>query len=218
MDILLDNLRNLSLLAWLLGGVVFVAATLLLWWLHHDFELTEIELPFKIKFKRREKKTEYQISPSPLLSQPTPPAPPAPLQTDPDISAPPKSPALSDSHGPAPAPRVSRYIDRGKIETQVRERLAARNSAAIVGVHAPGGEGKTELAIRADDDLRSRFDEVWWVDVGEKTREQIVADIAAQCGVRFDPKWDYHQQTQAVRAALAQHRWLAQSWAKPTCE
>src|SRR3970282_1095395 len=116
MDILLDNLRNLSLLAWLLGGVVFAATTLLLWWLHHDFELTEIELPFKIKFKRREKKTEYQI-----------------------VSAPPKSSAPSDSHGPAPAPRVSRYIDRGQIETQVAERPAAWNSAAIVGVHAAGG-------------------------------------------------------------------------------
>ncbi|HBY07475.1 MAG TPA: hypothetical protein DEH22_06700, partial [Chloroflexi bacterium] len=46
-------------------------------------------------------------------------------------------------HGFIPHQEI--YIPRGQIEADVRGRLAAQGVAAVVGLHAPGGGGKTEL-------------------------------------------------------------------------
>ncbi len=107
-----------------------------------------------------------------------------------------------------PPSRAEVYIPRGEIEQQVRERLAGRGVAAIVGVHAPGGVGKTELARRAADDLREQFETVIWVDVGRKPREQVMGALAFQCGVRPDPTWTFEQQALEVRRVLQEHRAL----------
>jgi tetratricopeptide (TPR) repeat protein len=103
--------------------------------------------------------------------------------------------------GSVPTSRTTRYIVRG-IEPKVRDRLRARGAAAIVGVHAPGGTGKSELAIRMTGDLKPEFGEPLWIDVGEKTKEQIVADLAARCGVKFDAATPYARRVEAVKGSL----------------
>ena len=43
----MQNLQSLSVLTWLIALTVIAVLTLTLWWLHRNFELAEIELPFK---------------------------------------------------------------------------------------------------------------------------------------------------------------------------
>ncbi|OQY26097.1 MAG: hypothetical protein B6I38_11765, partial [Anaerolineaceae bacterium 4572_5.1] len=103
--------------------------------------------------------------------------------------------------GFVPPATIETYIPRGEIETQVRERLAKRKVTAIVGLHAPGGLGKTELAKRAADELKKQghFDDVYWIDVGIKTPQQIIASLALQCGLKFPPKLEYAGQVTEIK-------------------
>jgi tetratricopeptide (TPR) repeat protein len=108
--------------------------------------------------------------------------------------------------GGVPGARTGRYIPRGKIEDEVRARLAASGAAAIVGVHAPGGTGKTEMAIRIANEWKGRHSaDPLWVDAGEKTPAQIIADMAAGCGVKFDGRESYADQVLKVKGQLKAH-------------
>ncbi len=98
------------------------------------------------------------------------------------------------------------YIHRGQIESDVRTALKGNGVAAIVGLHAPGGVGKTELARQAMEDLRGQFEDTLWVDVGEKTPEQVVIDMLLACGQT--PPETYPAQRQALQARLSGHRYL----------
>ncbi|MBM3145957.1 MAG: tetratricopeptide repeat protein [Chloroflexi bacterium] len=100
------------------------------------------------------------------------------------------------------------YIHRGQIEYDVRQRLRGNGLAAIVGVHAPGGVGKTELAKRAAHELSTQFEDVFWLNVGEKTPSQIVADLAFACGLALEPAYTYSQRVAAVRGFLANRKTL----------
>jgi hypothetical protein len=123
------------------------------------------------------------------------------------------NPPASTSPAPArrgfvPPARADTYIPRGEIESLVRGRLAGQGVAAVVGVHAPGGVGKSELAKSVCRDLYTEFDDVFWLDVGEKTPSQLIADLAVRCGVALDPNWNHDQHIQAVHGFLGQRRYL----------
>ncbi len=85
------------------------------------------------------------------------------------------------------------YIHRGEIEDKVRNALRSNGVAAIVGLHAPGGLGKTELAIQAARDLKEEqgFEKILWVDMGESTPEEVMARFLRICGLKAQPNDTY---------------------------
>ncbi|MGB8645814.1 MAG: NB-ARC domain-containing protein [Anaerolineae bacterium] len=113
--------------------------------------------------------------------------------------------------GHRPASNAPVYIDRGPIEQQVRAALSAQGRTAIVGVHAPGGTGKTELAKGVMRDLQAQFPDdpcPLWVDCGEKTPEQIVGDMGLRCGLTFAPAATYRDRVLQVQGFLNKRRVL----------
>ncbi|MBA4380088.1 MAG: hypothetical protein C0393_05305 [Anaerolinea sp.] len=89
----------------------------------------------------------------------------------------PPPPRPRDSIGYIPPAKAVTYIHRGVIEDEVRAFLRSGDRAgAIVGLHAPGGLGKTELAKHVAEEMKDQFDGRLWVDVGEKTPPQVIAD------------------------------------------
>lgn len=80
--------------------------------------------------------------------------------------------------GAIPASRLENYLPRGEIEEQARARLLRKEAAAIIGVRAPGGLGKTELAIRLANELKGQFQGVLWVEMKDKTPAQVVGELA----------------------------------------
>jgi len=120
---------------------------------------------------------------------------------------PPPEPGNTIGHIP-PAKAVT-YVHRGKIEEDVCDFLEKGNgTGAIVGLHAPGGLGKTELAKHAAEELKGQFDGILWVDVGEKTPEQVVADMLIKCGVQLPPGASYEQQKNELHSRLQGCKWL----------
>jgi len=110
--------------------------------------------------------------------------------------------------GDIPPAKTSRYIHRGKIEDDVRALLRNGGIGAIVGLRAPGGLGKTELAKHAAEDLKSDFENVIWVNINEKTVPQVVADMLLQCGIQVQPGASYTIQKNELRSWLQIHRLL----------
>ncbi len=102
-----------------------------------------------------------------------------------------------------PPPNVVKYIDRGDIESNVRKALRDNNLAAIVGGSSPGGAGKTELAIRAANELRPQFDGVIWITMTGREIESCVADLARQVGVELPRQLDLRGRADAVKGRLA---------------
>lgn len=102
-----------------------------------------------------------------------------------------------------PTPRAETYIARGKIEQDVRDRLNARGLAAIVGVTAPSGTGKTELALRVSQELEGSTGlKRLWLDVGQKSLEAIVADMALGLGVTFGPNDTINTKLRQIHSQL----------------
>ncbi len=120
----------------------------------------------------------------------------------------PKEPETHDTIGFIPPAGVVRYIPRGDIEHDVRDFLKNGGVGAIVGLHAPGGLGKTELAKHAAEELKSEFEQVLWVDVGEHDAPQVVRDMLIACAVQTRPGAGYEEQRNELRAYLRQHRYL----------
>ncbi len=126
-----------------------------------------------------------------------------------NYNAPQESPEPHDSLGSIPPVKAVTYVHRGKIEDEVEAFLRAGNgTGAIVGLHAPGGLGKTELAKHAAAELKGKFDGMLWVDVGEKTPQQVVADMLIQCGAQLPPGSSYEQQKNELRHRLLDCRTL----------
>ncbi len=105
------------------------------------------------------------------------------------IQEPPK-PETHDTIGFIPPAKVETYVHRGKIEDDVIAHIRQGGRGAIVGVHAPGGLGKTELAKRAAEALKGEY-ELLWVDVGKKETQQIIGEILLKCGVQTQPTDSY---------------------------
>ncbi len=91
-----------------------------------------------------------------------------------------------DTIGFIPPAKTEKYVHRGKIEDDVIAHLHSGGRGAIVGVHAPGGLGKTELAKRAAEELKGEY-ELLWVDVGKKEPQQIIGEMLTKCGVQTQP-------------------------------
>ena len=118
-------------------------------------------------------------------------------------------PEANDSLGSIPPVKAVTYVHRGTIEDDVKAFLRSGNgTGAIVGLHAPGGLGKTELAKHAAAELKGKFDGLLWVDVGEKTPPQVVADMLLKCGVQLPPGASYDQQKNELRHRLQDCRLL----------
>ncbi len=121
----------------------------------------------------------------------------------------PEIPQPHDTIGFIPAAQAVTYIHRGQIEEDVRAFLEKGNGAgAIVGLHAPGGLGKTELAKHAAGELKGQFEDVLWVDVGEKTPPQVVGEMLIKCGVQLPPGSSYEQQRNELHSRLLGCKWL----------
>ncbi len=103
--------------------------------------------------------------------------------------------------GLIPPASTEAYVHRGKIESDVRSALKGNGVAAIVGLHAPGGVGKTELAKQVMQEMKGQFEDVLWVDIGEKTPEQVVVAMLLACGQK--PPDTYTEQKQNLQALLA---------------
>ncbi|MCA1553390.1 MAG: hypothetical protein LC737_03335, partial [Chloroflexi bacterium] len=98
------------------------------------------------------------------------------------------------------------YIPRGDIEDKVRARLRQHGTAAIVGVYAPGGVGKSELAIRAARELAPEFGErVLWLTLTDKSAEQVVGDMARWCGLDLHSAPDFAARVAAVKSYWQAH-------------
>ncbi len=112
-------------------------------------------------------------------------------------------PPPPSAKGFVPASR-SVYIHRGEIEDEVRNALRVNGVAAIVGLHAPGGLGKTELAIRAANDLQEEqgFEKTLWVDMGEKKPSEIITSMLRICGIQIQPGDSYEIQRQLLQGFL----------------
>ncbi len=121
-----------------------------------------------------------------------------------------------EPQGFIPPQNVVKYIDRGDIESQVRASLRDSKLAAIVGVTSPGGAGKTELAIRAANELVGRlgrsierpYDAVFWITMTGREIESCLADLARQTGVELPPQLDLRGRADAVKSRLGQMRAL----------
>ncbi len=121
----------------------------------------------------------------------------------------PKPPPPGDTIGSIPPYQGETYIHRGRVEDEVRKFLRKGSGAgAILGLHAPGGLGKTELAKRVAEDLKAEFEGVVWVDVGERTAPQVVLEMPIRLGVRVEPSASYEQQKVELQARLQGHRYL----------
>ncbi|MBI2758396.1 MAG: tetratricopeptide repeat protein [Chloroflexi bacterium] len=100
--------------------------------------------------------------------------------------APETHPAL----GSIPPFYADTYVHRGKIEDEVRAALRKGGASAIVGLHAPGGTGKTELAARIAQEVKdgkSDFENVLWVDVNEKSSQEVLDEALRKCGLQLQP-------------------------------
>ena len=116
-------------------------------------------------------------------------------------------PAVHDTIGFIPAAKVETYIHRGKIEDDVISFVRNGGSGAIVGLHAPGGLGKTELAKRTAEALKEEY-EVLWVDVGEKKPQQIVGEMLTKCGIQSQPTDSYERLKNELQHVFRNHRFL----------
>jgi hypothetical protein len=121
----------------------------------------------------------------------------------------PPAPKELESHntiGFIPPAKVVTYVHRGKIEEDVRTFLKNGGTGAIVGLHAPGGLGKTELAKHTSEEMKDQFEGILWVDVGEKNPGQVVGDMLMKCGVTLPPGTSEEQQKNELHHALQGHR------------
>lgn len=122
-------------------------------------------------------------------------------------AAPATAPETHDTIGFIPPATAETYVHRGKIEEDVIAFIREGGKGAIVGVHAPGGLGKSELAKQTADLLKDEFD-VLWVDVGEKKPQQVVGELLTKCGVQTHPTDSYERLINELHHAYQEHRFL----------
>ncbi|MBW7919837.1 MAG: hypothetical protein H3C52_11110, partial [Anaerolineales bacterium] len=119
--------------------------------------------------------------------------------------APPRE--IHDTIGFIPPAKAETYVHRGKIEDDVTAFIRKGGRGAIVGVHAPGGLGKTELAKNVAEELKGEYD-LLWVDVGKKEAGQIVGEILLKCGVQAQPGDSYERLKNELQHAYQTRKFL----------
>jgi hypothetical protein len=106
------------------------------------------------------------------------------------IQQPGSAPETHDVLGLIPPFSTDTYVHRGHIEDEIRAALRKGGASAIVGLHAPGGTGKTELATRIAQEVKDGdfdFENVLWVDVNEKTPPEVLSEGLRKCGIQLQP-------------------------------
>ncbi|MDO9303005.1 MAG: NB-ARC domain-containing protein [Anaerolineales bacterium] len=97
---------------------------------------------------------------------------------------------LPETHaalGSIPPANPNGYVHRGQIEDDIRAALRKGGASAIVGLHAPGGTGKTELANCIAQEVRDGkfgFESALWLDVNEKTPQEVLSEGLRKCGLQ----------------------------------
>ncbi|NOH01425.1 MAG: hypothetical protein HND47_05335 [Chloroflexi bacterium] len=114
---------------------------------------------------------------------------------------------LADSIGFIPPVRTEIYIHRGKVEDEVINFIRKGGKGAIVGLHAPGGLGKTELAKQVAQQLRDEF-EILWIDVGAKKPYQLASELLTKCGIQIQPNDSYERLVHDLQSTYKAHRFL----------
>ena len=102
---------------------------------------------------------------------------------------------------------VAHYIKRGP-EEQIVAQLKRGDGAAIVGLTAPGGLGKTTLAEQVCAQLKSTYDPIIWIDFGENLEEQIVRSLTLKLGLPVTPNAGLTEQIETICNYLAGKRHL----------
>ena len=196
---------------WLLALVVVVLLTILLA-RKMEFEgvnLTATPPFFTFRFKRKRSETRQVSQDLTGLSAPTVSAPGArsvafggdnraPIFTGDVYLPPPERPPRGSA---APPARTAHYVQRGKIEDDVRAALQAQNTLAVVGVAGMGGIGKTELARHLCGELE-RVQCVLWVSVYDRPLADVQNELARALGITFDPRADASSRYDTLRAAF----------------
>ena len=106
--------------------------------------------------------------------------------TNTTIIQPVPAPETHAALGSIPPFRTDTYVRRGKVEEDVR--AALRKGGASVGLHAPGGTGKTELASCIAQEVKDGkfdFEDVLWLDVNEKTPQEVLSEALRTCGIQI---------------------------------
>jgi tetratricopeptide (TPR) repeat protein len=113
--------------------------------------------------------------------------------------------------GSIPPASADTYVHRGNIEDDIRAALRKGGASAIVGLHAPGGTGKTELATRIAQEVKEGkfgFENVLWVDVNEKTAQEVLSEALRKCGVQLQINADETDKKAEWQYYLANHKLL----------
>lgn len=99
-------------------------------------------------------------------------------------------PETHDALGSVPPASADTYVYRGRIEEEIRAALRKGGANAIVGLHAPGGTGKTELAKQVAAEVHNGefdFEDVLWVDVNDKMPSEVLNETLRACGLQIQP-------------------------------
>ena len=125
--------------------------------------------------------------------------------------APTIKPDLHPSLGSIPPFSADTYVHRGHIEDDIRTALRKGGASAIVGLHAPGGTGKTELAARIAQEVKDGklgFENVLWMDVNEKTPQETLSEALRKSGIQVQPNASETDKRAEWHYFLAQHKLL----------
>ncbi len=127
------------------------------------------------------------------------------------VIQPPPAPETHPALGSIPPASADTYVHRGQIEDDIRAALRKGGASALVGLHAPGGTGKTELANRVAQEVREGkfgFESVLWLDVNEKTAQEVVSEGLRKCGIQLPPTASEADQKAEWQYFLLNHKLL----------
>jgi hypothetical protein len=110
---------------------------------------------------------------------------------------------IHDTIGHRPPHRMNHYVSRGDIEQAVVACLKAGGTGAIVGINAPGGLGKTELAKHVSAVLEEEFNGNYlWVDIGDSNPEQAIDALIRKLNIQLPSNSNYETKKNEVHHAL----------------
>ncbi|MCE7921189.1 MAG: hypothetical protein DYG85_17060, partial [Chloroflexi bacterium CFX1] len=128
-----------------------------------------------------------------------------------NIIQPPPAPEIHSALGAIPPARADAYVRRGNIEEDLRAALRKGGASAIVGLHAPGGTGKTELAYRIANEAREGklgFENALWLNVNDRSAREVAREALRICGIQLAPEATQSDELAELRHYFLQHKLL----------